>query len=264
MIQKLSSIKFAFYNLIFLIALMGTGVYLSRLYKQGFVMMNESHILEWIISAWADTPILLIWFILLCCSAALLFINALLCSLTKQIYVAIKSGMLEKWLFFVLHCLFVVVLACHGLILVAGSKDSNIMLFPNESIEFKNQYKIEVSNVVFTDDINILKADKNNQRALMTRKNIHRKQNFALVSLYRQSNLLKTKKVMMLSPLRYQSVQVTVTQFIVKEKEDQERIGVQLTITENRLNIFFFTIYGLMILILGLYVLFIFTRERGR
>ncbi|CCK79123.1 hypothetical protein [Desulfobacula toluolica] len=255
MIQKLSSIKFAFYNLVCLVCFMGAGVYLSRWYKNDFKVMNETLIFEWLKSAWSQTPVLVVWFALLCLSAGLLFVNTLCCSFTKQIQVARKSGKFEKWLFFVLHCLFIVVLACHGLILVVGHKQGNITLFSNSKMLFQNQYLIEVSDIVFKDDINILKAGKQEQRIMMTRDNIHRKQNFAIVSLYQASTLMETKKVMMLSPLRHGSIQVALTDFIVKKADNQERVGVKLTITDNPLNIFFFTIYALMILSLGGYII---------
>lgn len=256
MIQRLGSIKITFYNLVFLISLMGAGVYLSLVYKSDFKMMNEVILLEWLKTAWVDTPVLVIWFVWLCLGAALLFINAL-CCITKQISMALRSGP-EKWLFLVLHCLFVVVLICHGIILVVGSKQSNIELFPNESIIFENRYKIEVSDIIFADDVNILKADKNEQRELMTRKNIHRKLNFAKVLVSRDSKQVKEKKIFMLSPLRYGFVQVTLTKFIVKQEQGRDLVGVNLTITRNYLSIFFFVIYGLMILSLGIYILLIF------
>jgi hypothetical protein len=244
-----------------MVSLMGTGIYLSYGYKQDFKVMNEILIFEWLKKIWPDHPVLAIWFILLCISAAFLFVNVLCCSLTKQIHMAKKSGKLEKWLFFILHCLFIMVLACHGLILVVGHKQTNVTLFAHEKISFKNQYVIEVTDVAFKDDIRILKAPKSEQRALMTQKDIHRKQNFAQISLYQHSTLLETKEIMMLSPLRHGSIQITLTEFIVKETDHKDRIGVKLTMTENHLNIFFFMIYGLMILCLVGYVLLIFHRE---
>ncbi len=267
MIQKLSSIKFAFYNLIFMILLLGTGIYLSQLYKPCFKMINEIHIFRWVSNTWQETPVLVVWFILICCSAALLFINALFCSLTKQINIAIKTRTLQKWLFFILHCLFIIVLACHGLTMLIGSKESNIILFPNENFIFKNQYRIEVSKIVFKDDVTILKADKSEQRALMTRKNLNRKHNFVNISLFKdskyitESQLLKTKKVIMLSPLRYKALQITLTDFIINENE---KIGVKLIVTNNILNTFFFIIYALMILVLGLYIVLLFKEAKQK
>ncbi len=249
MIQKLSSVKFAFYNLILMIFLMGAGVGLHRFYKPGFNMMNEIHIFEWLHSAPVDSPILLVWFILLCISAAMLFINAVFCTFAKQVRMAVKSKTLKKWLFLILHCMFIIVLFCHGLSLVIGSKKSNVIIYPGRSIVFNNIYKIQVSKIVFQDDINILKAGKKDQRILMTKKNINKNHNFVEISLFKDSNFVKTKKLMMLSPLKYNDLRVTLIEFILKDN----KLGAKLTISRNSLTFFFFTIYALMILTLGLY-----------
>jgi len=250
MIKYLSSVKFTFYNLVLMILLMGTGVGLSQYFKSSFKMMNEINIMEWIEHSWSNKSMIVIWFALLCLSAGLLFLNALFCTFTKQVQVAIKSRAFQKWLFMVLHCLFIIVLACHGLSLIIGSKQSNSQLFPGDHIIFNNEFMVKVSQVVFQDDINILKADYKTQRGLMTRDNINRKHNYADISLIRHKELLETKKVIMLSPLRYGSVQVTLSDFVLKDG----KLGVNLNITKNHLNYFFFVVYALMILTFGLYV----------
>jgi len=258
MIQKLSSLKLAFYNLVFLIALLGTGLYLSRAYQHSFQMMNESLLYDWLKASWKQEPALTVWFGLVCISSGLLFINAVCCTLTRQIQVAVNSVRFEKWLFFVLHCLFVGVLVCHGLALVVGSKKANIPVSAGDCIQFETDYTIEISDIVFVDDRAILKAGKKEQRALMTRQSIHRHQNFVQVSLYHQSELLAAGNIFMLSPLRYKSIQVTLINFVYREND---RPGVILTLTRNYLNPFFFTIYGLMILTLGAYGVLIFRNE---
>lgn len=255
MIQKLSSVKFTFYNLVFLVLLLSAGIYLSLSFPDDFQKMNTVILIKWFKSAVTDAPVLAIWFVLLCLNAFFLFINAICCTLTKQLQTAVKAGMIKKWLFFILHILFVIVLVCHGLILIVGSKQSNLILYPNERITFENDYEIAVTNIVFKDDITILKLNKKEQRPLMTRKNIHLEQNFAQISLYKSSDLIKSKQVYMLSPLRHGAVQVTVTRFVVKQENQHNQVGVNLTITRNYLNTFFFVIYGLMILTLAAYIL---------
>lgn len=250
MIKYLSSVKFTFYNLVLMILLMGTGVGLSQYFKSSFKMMNEINIMEWIEHSWSNKSMIVIWFALLCLSAGLLFLNALFCTFTKQIQTAIKSRAFQKWLFMVLHCLFIIVLACHGLSLIIGSKQSNAQLFPDDHIMFNNEFMVKVSQVVFQDDINILKADYQTQRGLMTRDNVNRKHNYVDISLIRHKELLETKKVKILSPLRYGPVQVTLSDFVLKDG----KLGVNLNITKNYLNYFFFAIYALMILTFGLYV----------
>ncbi len=54
---------------------------------------------------------------------------------------------------------------------------------------------------------------------------------------------------MMLSPLRYKSVQITLIEFVIHPSDNQ--LGVVLTLTHNFLSRFFFLVYGVMILALA-------------
>jgi hypothetical protein len=248
MIQRLSSVTLTFYNLVVLVLLMGTGVFLDISHKAAFTRMNEVSIFSWLNATWPTDPALVIWFLLLCLTAGILLINALCCSLDRQLALAKRSGRMKNWLFFILHCLFILVLICHGLILVAGEKQSRVNLFPGQSHSF-GPYEIQVSDVVFTDDRQILTAPKKKQRPLMTRKNIHIHENYALLTLLKNKHILASKKVMMLSPLRYKSVQITLIEFVIPKSDPQ--LGVVLTLTHNVLNRFFFMVYGIMIIALA-------------
>jgi len=248
MIQRLSSITLTFYNLAVLILLMGSGIILSIARKEIFTHMNDVHIFEWLASTWEHAPLLIIWLFALCLSAGLLFINALCCTLDRQLTLARRSGRLKSWLFFFLHCLFILVLACHGLILLVGEKESQIKLFPGQAKSF-GQYEVLVDNVVFTDDIAMLTAPKEKQRALMTRSSIHIHKNYVVLTLLKNNHILATKKVMMLSPLKYKSVQITLIKFMARGVN--KRLGVMITITDNVLNRIFFPVYGVMILIMS-------------
>lgn len=248
MIQRLSSVFLTFYTLVILVLLMGAGVFLNLSHKQAFTQMNEVSIFSWLSTTWPTAPVLVIWFLVLCLTAGILFINALCCSLDRQLSLARRSGRIKNWLFFILHCLFILVLICHGLILTVGEKQGKIRLTPGQSHLF-GPYEILVSEVVFMDDKNILTAPKNEQRQLMTRKNIHIHENYVQVTLLKNKEILASKKMRMLSPLRYQSVQITLIEFIVLEPDNV--LGVMLTLTHNFLSRFFFLVYGLMILALG-------------
>jgi len=140
------------------------------------------------------------------------------------------------------------VLVCHGLILVMGEKQSRLLLFPGQVKTF-GQYEIQVGDVVFSDDIKILTAQKKIQRALMTRKNIHIHKNHVFLTLLKSNSILALKKVMMLSPLQYKSVQITLIKFVIQGENNGP--GVMLTLTDNSLNRFFFVVYGVMILALA-------------
>ena len=268
MIQLLSSVTLTFYNLVVLVLLMGAGVFLNISHEQAFTRMNEVSIFNWLTTTWPTDPTLVVWFFLLCLTAGILLINALCCSLARQMSLAKRSGRMKNWLFFILHCLFILVLICHGLILVAGEKQSRVNLFPGQTHSF-GPYEIQVSDVVFTDDRQILTAPKKKQRQLMTRKNIHIHKNYALLTLLKNKHILASKKVMMLSPLRYKSVQITLIEFVIHPSDNQQadnqqadnhqadnqgpdpQLGVVLTLTHNFLNRFFFMVYGVMILALA-------------
>ncbi len=253
MIQRLSSVTLTFYNLVVLVLLMGAGVFLNIFHKAAFTQMNEVSIFNWLSTTWPTAPTLVIWFFLLCLTATILFINALCCSLDRQLSLAKRSGRIKNWLFFILHCLFIMVLICHGLILVVGEKQSRVSLFPGQ-VHLFGQYEIQVSDVVFTDDKQILTAPKKKQRQLMTRKNVHIHENYANLTLLKNSRILASKKVMMLSPLRYKSVQITLIEFVIHQsdkKQADNQLGVVLTLTHNFLSRFFFLVYGVMILALA-------------
>ena len=257
MIQRLSSVSLTFYSLVILVLLMGTGVFLNLSHSHAFTRMNEIPILTWITTTWPTAPALVIWFLVLCLTAGMLFINALCCSLDRQLALARRSGRTKNWLFFILHCLFILVLICHGLILLVGEKQGGIRLFPGQAHSF-GPYELIVSDVVFTDDKNILTAPKNEQRQLMTRKNIHIHENYAFLTLQKNKQILASKKVMMLSPLRYKSFQITLIEFVIPESDtprsdnhpSDNPLGVVLTLTHNFLSRFFFMVYGVMILAL--------------
>jgi len=248
MIQRLSSVKLAFYNLVILIVLMGMGVFISPVFKNEFTLMNDTWFFVAFVFACKSAPVLAVWVVSLCACAGLLLVNTLCCTLTRQLTLAKRSGVLKNWLFFILDCLFILVLACHGLILVVGEKQSCVTMVPGQAMDF-GQYKIKVSDIVFTDDINVLKAPKKKKRALMTKKNIRIDKNYAMITLLKAQVPLASRKVMMLSPLRYKSLQVTLIEFVAGNENNS--LKAKLTLSKNGLNTFFFMVYGIMIVTLA-------------
>ena len=96
MIQRLSSVTLTFYNLVVLILLLGAGVLFSTAHKEIFTHMNEVEIFDWLFTTWESAPVLVLWFVLLCICAGVLFINALCCSMDRQLARAKKSGRLKN------------------------------------------------------------------------------------------------------------------------------------------------------------------------
>lgn len=250
MILKLSSVRITFYTLLFLILLMGAGIPLSAVYKDLFARMNNTGIFPWMASAWGELPLLVIWFLAVCLTAGLLLINALCCSFSRLLARARKAGTPRRWVFFILHCLFILVLSCHGLILATGSKQGQTVMSPGQAVDF-GPFHIRLDRVVFKDDPAILEATCQERRTLMTAANIHIRENFAAVTLFRDGQAILSRDIWMLSPLRLSTLQVTLTDFIPKD----DGLAVDLTLSRNIINILFFPVYAIMILALAGYTL---------
>ncbi len=247
MINRLGSVKLGFYSLIVLILLMGTGVFISPHFKNEFTLMNDTHFIDAFIHVLKNAPGLWIWIVLIFACSGFIFINSLCCIITRQIPMIRRRG-LKNWLFFVLHCSFVLVLICHGLILVEGKKKTGIILDKGQSVDFSH-YTIMVSDIEFKDNIDILRVPKEKRHKLMTSKNVHINDNYAKIILMENSSQAASETIKMLSVMRYKNIQVTLTDFIPDSNSDKVRI--KITITESRLTFLFFMSYVIMIITLA-------------
>ncbi len=256
MIQKIASIKLTFFSLVLMVMLMGMGVVLSLFpaYTDAIEQMNQTIVYHWILSAWHENPLLTIWVLLVTVSSAVLFINTACCSMTLQLRTALKTASIQRWAFFVIHFLFLMVLACHGITMVTGHKQDNIQLYPGQSHRFGDNYRIDMVDVTFADDPKFLTMNRKKSRHLMTRENIHPKLNFADINLFKNDCKLDSQRVFMLQPMRYRSLRITVTKFVAKPQKGLQTAGVNLSVTRNIFTSFFFTVYALMIITLACFV----------
>ena len=241
MIQKIASIKLTFFSLILLIVLMGVGVVLSLFpaYTNAIEKMNQTIVYHWIVNTWHENPLLTAWVLLVTASSAVLFINTACCSLTHQLQTALKTASVRRWSFFIIHFLFLMVLACHGITMVTGHKQDNIQLCPGQSHLFGDNYRIDMVDVTFADDLKFLTMKRKESRHLMTRKNIHPTLNYADIALFQNDSKLDSQRVFMLHPMRYKSIRVTVTKFIARRQNGQQTVGVNLSVTRNIFTPFF-------------------------
>ena len=248
MIQILSSLQLAFYNLLLLVFLLAGGVVLALSQADVFAQMNEMPILRWLTSTIDHTPSAAYWFLALCTVSAALLVNAVCCTFSRQLALARKSPKNKPRLFFILHCFFILVLLCHGLIIVTGEKESGVRLSPGSTHIF-GPYRICVDDVDFKNDPALLLLPKDQQRRHMTRANVRIRDNTVKIRLMQSGRPVAEKQVYMLSPLRYKSLQVTLVKFFIEP--GKQHPGAVLTITDNLFNLFFFAAYGLMILALA-------------
>ena len=256
MIQRLSSIRLTFALLTLLLVLMGTGICLTLFpeYKAAVKVMNQTIVYHWFAACWRQTPILTAWVLLVSLTAVILAFNTAICSMTNQLYAAIKIASLRRWSFFVIHFMFLLVLACHGITMVTGHKQENVRLAPGESHVFGENCRIDLVDVTFSDNPDFLTMNKKKRHQMMTRENFHPKQNFAKIALSQNGRQEGLQNVFFLTPLKHRSLRVTVADFILKEINGQKTVGVNLVITRNFFTGFFFTAYALMIIALACFI----------
>ena len=264
MIRFFSSIRLTFVLLMSLIVLLWFGTVLSLFpdLKDGIKLMNESLIHHWFMTAWHINWILPMWFLLVVFVAGLLLVNTLVCSITKQLTTALKIATLRRWSFFMVHLFFLIVLFCHGISLVVGHKTNNIKLFKGD-VHKIGTLTVEVASVTFSDDAEYLKLGPKKSREFMTREKFHRKANFAEIRIMDQGKSPVSGRVLMLSPLKYDTFRVTLTRFVYGKGDHQGEIGVNLTVTQNAFTQLFFIVYALMILALVCFIVITWTpREK--
>ncbi len=284
MIQKLASINITFYSIISLGALLIMGVILCYFpnHQTSIDGLNSSLIHHWLGKTIITNPIVSIWVIVVCMISGILFINALLCSVTTLLSAALRRPSLKRWSFMLMHVLFLLVLTCHGLSLISGHKTENIQLYPGESHEFFDDFSLVVQGITFVDDTRLISMKTKKNRHLMTRKTFHPDKNYANVVLMKNQKPVTSQKVMMLSPLVHGPMRITLNRFLFKtstesnvkgekntgEKNEtgdgikkEKKIGAAFTINQNRFTTLFFVAYGLLI---STIVCFILTKHSPR
>ncbi|MCP4119173.1 MAG: hypothetical protein GY737_27965 [Desulfobacteraceae bacterium] len=262
MIRFFSSIRLTFILLVMLVFLLWMGTVFSLFpdLKDGIQLMNDVLIYQWFFSAWHDGWILPVWFLAICVVAGLLFVNTLVCSVTKQLVTALKVATLRRWSFFMVHIFFLVVLFCHGISLVAGHKTSNIELFEGDVHQI-GSLTVQVQGITFSDDSEFLKLGPRKSRELMTRDKFHRTANFAELRVTEGDKPAVSGRVMMLSPLKWGITRCTLTKFIYGRGSHEGEIGISLNVTRNAFTQLFFVIYALMIFSLVCFIVITWTPQ---
>jgi hypothetical protein len=233
---------------------MGIILVIFEDYKQAIRLMSEMVVLNFFKASWQDHILLTVWVVTICAASALLFLNTLLCSITRQLKAALQSSTLRRWSFFIIHITFLFVLVCHGLAMVSGNKESSVKLIEGDSYIFMDDLEIKVAKIQFIDNLQIIKLGPKERRKLMTRQAFHREKNYAMITIHKDGKKIADEKVFMLNPLKHSFIQVTLTHFFYKEKGKTNPVGVNLTITRNIFTQFFLYVYMIMIITLIVFV----------
>ena len=257
MLKKLASIKLTFWSLLALMAALGTGVGFTyiKTHSKTIRTISEQLPLDWILKFGSNDGVVLVWFVLSCIVAGFLFLNLLCCTGLRITTILQNTQSTRQWLFVVIHCMFALVMLCHGLGMVLGYKYSNVELWPGDAYAFESDYEIQLSEVVFKDDMDMLKADYQTRRSLMTRVTFHPEKNFARIVLKHKSTDLISEKISMLGPVTSNCVQITMTDFLFNKEDPSRPVGIALVISKNPVTqIFFISYVALIISLIGFVV----------
>ncbi len=250
MLQKFTSVKTTFICLGLLIGslLAGVGLTLDKSHAVALKSLGRQLPLTWLFYEAAGNSVIATWFVMVCLVGGIFLIHLASCVMLRLFRLVQNGFSTRQFLFLLIHILFGLVMICHGISMAVGYKQSDIKMFAGNSTRLDNTYKLSVSEVRFGDDPALLKASFENQRALMSRENIHREKNYAHVTLTDGSRILSSGRAYVLSPLRAGSIRVTLTEFFIQGDSAEDTIGVKLTVTKNPVIPFFFITYAGMIL----------------
>jgi hypothetical protein len=252
-VKKLASIKFTFFLLLCLMALMGLGVGLTygEWHAGAIRSISDTLPMSWLFSSGHDNRVVLAWFLATCLVAAVLFVNIVACIGLRLADLRRNAENLRRNLFVLVHAMFAVVLICHGLGMIFGFKYSAIELWSGETYSFGADYEILVDEIIFKDDMAMLEADYKTRRSMMTRKRFHPEDNFATVTLKQGGRVIQSGRIHILAPMVVDGIQITMTGFIHDKNQGENPVGVSLSVTKNPVTPLFFISYTFLILSLS-------------
>ncbi|MBI9052927.1 MAG: hypothetical protein JEY96_03865 [Bacteroidales bacterium] len=257
MIKLLSSMRFAFWLLLSIIIWLFIGAMLTihdNFYYAIKEMGNEL-ILDWILEKSSNSPTVLIWFIGLCLIGFLLAVSFIFCTWYNLLKVARKQASLKSILLFIIHILFVIIMALHLGSMLLGYKYSDVELAVGQEFKFDEGYSIKLNKVHYIDDINVLKMKYKEMRKYHTRNGFHYKDNYAQLTLKQNDKEIKSEKTSMLSPFKYGCLRATISYFYLPKGSESDTPGIKLVIAKNYFNELFFIFYALEIISILIFLL---------
>ncbi len=262
--EKLASMHLTSWTLVFLVLWVGVGLYLAGLdsYTAYFRSMNNMLVRDWLFSEETGSGKLKIWFIMLCAAMTLLGINLIFCSWHK-IYRIMKARFSGNQLFMlIVHAIFGFVALGHLGGLMLGFEYPNIRLGEGQDYSIKEGYQIKIEKIHFAGDAAVLKKGKSN----ITKDDMDYQKSYAEISLLKDGKLIKAGKAGLFSPMHYQDIHVTLSNFILpKDLKGSPEPGTvpwgMFTISRNPVLKSFLTVYPVMIA--GIFIYLIITWRKS-
>ena len=256
-IDRIAALSTAFYLLAALILWLAVGIALARLpqTESVFEQMNRQLILEWLMDPAPKDRRVLAWFIGLCLLNLALFVNLLLCSLTRLSKRPITGKRAKSRLLFFIHILVLFIMLGHLTNMGVGYKYAHIRMAPGTSHTLPSGDTIFLERVHYALPVKYLTMDPHEARQSLTRKRFDIEQNYAGLRLIRENGETSAGTVYRLKPLKDGPLRITLNRFFLAEKPPQARVGAVLTVAENPIHEAFFLIYAFTILCFLIYLI---------
>jgi hypothetical protein len=249
--EKLASMNLTVWNIVIMLLWLGWGMIMagSDAYKQGFQVMNNVLIREWLASKQTDSLTLKVWFIGLCVLMIILGINLIFCSWEKIFRIIRAKFNGPKFFMLIVHVVFGFVALGHLGGLMLGYKHNNIKLGEGQKYSFGDGYEIEVAKVIYTNDHKALKKSSR----YITKDDFDYRKNFAEIALKKNGAEVSRGNIYILNPMSYKGIQVTLRGFIESQESGERKDNadstpwVTVTVSRNPVLKIYLIIYPIMI-----------------
>ncbi len=257
-IRLFASMKFAFWSLAGLVVWFFAGVVLggNDQFKKGFQKMNDLLILDWLKNEATGNILIFIWFAGLCIVGGLVFMSFIFCTFTT-LRKHLSKGRLRvrSRIMFLLHLVFILIVVFHIVSMVTGFKYGYQKAFVNSILRFDNSIAVEVHQIRFVNDPEVLKSRESHSKIRLTKENFNIDENFVEISLFRDGEFLARGKSRFLKPYVYKNIRVTIENFFVDDKVELDKIGVRLVVSKNPVLLPFFTLYAIAVVLMLLWTI---------
>jgi hypothetical protein len=256
--EQLASLNFTTIILVVLILWFTWGILLaqSNTFEHEFYMMNSTLALDWFSGTQGLFSVLKFWFVGLCVAMAVLALNLVFCSWVKILKIIRIKLIMNKLVMLIIHMVFGVVALGHFGSFFLGYRYENVTLQQDQSFSLKDGCILSVKDVHFVDNLHVLAIPPKE----LGPQQYHYKDNFSEVELSQNGKPLKRGSVYFLRPLTYKNIQVTLKRFTLPKDitgghHPIRKPGVQLIVSKNPVKTLVFTLFPVMIVGIGVYMI---------
>jgi len=223
---KLASQRFTTVLLGFMFCWFAAFPYLIKIGggKQLVKTLNHSLLIDWFMQSSGRSPGLKFWFIGLGLLMGLLTLNLAVC--TWQRFAPKPGWGLQKQLLFLIHLIFALLLAGHGLGFIQGWRPEPIKAYQNETITIDQHHQISINEIIFNDNPDIFKKP----RQKWNRNDFSYEINCARIILQKDNEEILQGNISIYNPLQQGSMQVTLLEFIAP-KPGSTTPGIRLQVS---------------------------------